>query len=733
MLITDISRSHHELPVQPILNEYPQTSKRRFNCGYFKQFPWIEYSINQDAVFCFSCRHLSSNIIRPGESYGNITFVDKGFRKWKDMKELLTQHDSSTKHKDSTVLWMQAKNVSAGKVESVANLVNCQRKSEVLENRNHLKILILATSYLARQGLAFRGNDETKDSSNKGNLVELLETMSELSPQLRERLKTRYGHYTSAEYQNDILHCLANTLRKNVVNSLGPYWALMVDESKDVSRKEQLSFVVRSTSSNGSVWEKPLGTFHMKKVDAESLTTAINKAVLENNLAWDKCVAQCYDGASVMSGSLRGVQARIKEIAPQVIYIHCHAHRLNLVLVNTVKNIPEIVDMFSIIQSVYVFLSVSGPRHELFVQAQIEENVQVLELERLVETRWSYWYRSVRKIKLRIQAIVNVLEAIALQTADKLAQAEAEGLRKRIHSISFLRCLLVAEKILGAVDSLSKELQNPSVDYLSTESLIQSTKEDLMSFRSTDTWNSIVVEAGAIGAEIGIAVNVDSFSSRPKRAHLMSKKLSEYFVLSTIGTTSVTEMTQTRPTDDSMRTGILYACVDKFISELDARFTVNCSVLKCVSALNPCSPNFLCPDTINELVKLYPTSGIDTIMIHTQMYSAKSFIQLQSLEKDVTLLTIQDVRTYLSHLPLGFSELLKLIDLVLTLPVTSVENERFFSCMKRVKTYMRNRCGDTRLSDLLVIASLHEDAKNVNFDAVIDDFGRLKQRRYPLF
>ena len=120
-------------------------------------------------------------------------------------------------------------------------------------------------------------------------------------------------------------------------------------------------------------------------------------------------------------------------------------------------------------------------------------------------------------------------------------------------------------------------------------------------------------------------------------------------------------------------------------------------------------------------------------MIHTQMYSAKSFIQLQSLEKDVTLLTIQDVRTYLSHLPHGFSELLKLIDLVLTLPVTSVENERFFSCMKRVKTYMRNRCGDTRLSDLLVIASLHEDAKNVNFDAVIDDFGRLKQRRYPLF
>lgn len=374
----DLSRSHYDLPVQPILNEYPQTSKRRFNCGYYKQFPWIEYSICQDAVFCFSCRHFNSNVVRPGETFGNITFVDKGFRKWKDIKELLTQHESSSKHKDTSLLWAQAKNVSEGKTESIANLINVQRKTDVLENRDHLKYLISAALYLARQGLAFRGDDESKESSNKGNFIELLEMMSDLSPKLRERLRSRYGHYTSAEYQNDILHCLANVLRQKTLDSLGPYWALMVDESKDIARKEQLSFVIRSTSSDGSVWEKPLGTFHMEKVDAESLAAAINNAVLENKLSWGKCVAQCYDGASVMSGNLRGVQARIKEIAPLVIYMHCHAHRLNLVLVNTIKHIPEIVDMFSIIQSVYVFISVSGPRHELFVRAQVDEKIEVL-------------------------------------------------------------------------------------------------------------------------------------------------------------------------------------------------------------------------------------------------------------------------------------------------------------------------------------------------------------------
>ena len=47
-------------------------------------------------------------------------------------------------------------------------------------------------------------------------------------------------------------------------------------------------------------------------------------------------------------------QAHTKGIAPHVLYIHCHAHCLNPV--NTIINKPEIVDMFSILQAIYVFL-----------------------------------------------------------------------------------------------------------------------------------------------------------------------------------------------------------------------------------------------------------------------------------------------------------------------------------------------------------------------------------------
>jgi len=247
----------------------------------------------------------------------------------------------------------------------------------------------MATAYLARQGVAFRGDNESDDSSNNGNFLELLELIGELSPQLRDRMAIRYGHYASPSYQNDIISCLAQSVRESVVGSIGPFWALLVDESKDASRKEQLSFCIRY-ACDGQIFEKPLGVSHMMEQNAEALATEIQQIVTTTKLSWENCVGQCFDGASVMSGHFNGVRPRIKAIAPHVAYVHCHAYRLNLVLMNTIRDIPEFVDVFSKVQSVYVFLTVSSPRHELFIHAQKESGLEVLELERLVETRWYY-------------------------------------------------------------------------------------------------------------------------------------------------------------------------------------------------------------------------------------------------------------------------------------------------------------------------------------------------------
>ena len=98
------------------------------------------------------------------------------------------------------------------------------------------------------------------------------------------------------------------------------------------------------------------------------------------------CVSQCYDGASVMSGKCAGVSAKILEKNTKAVYIHCCAHHLNLVLVDTVTAAE---DFFSLVQMLYVFMS-SSKAHEIFLEQQkVLKLCEEIHLKKLSDTRWA--------------------------------------------------------------------------------------------------------------------------------------------------------------------------------------------------------------------------------------------------------------------------------------------------------------------------------------------------------
>ena len=68
---------------------------------------------------------------------------------------------------------------------------------------------------------------------------------------------------------------------------------------------------------------------------------ALIVSFLEEYECLDKIVAQCYDGAAVMSSGQNGVQAKVKERAPIALFLHCRAHRLNLVLTQGASKLKE--------------------------------------------------------------------------------------------------------------------------------------------------------------------------------------------------------------------------------------------------------------------------------------------------------------------------------------------------------------------------------------------------------
>ena len=71
---------------------------------------------------------------------------------------------------------------------------------------------------------------------------------------------------------------------------------------------------------------------------ADGLAQALKENLDSLNLE-SKLIAQAYDGAAVMRGSINGVQVQMKKFFPHVHHVHCHAHQLNLIMATCNKRL----------------------------------------------------------------------------------------------------------------------------------------------------------------------------------------------------------------------------------------------------------------------------------------------------------------------------------------------------------------------------------------------------------
>ena len=137
-------------------------------------------------------------------------------------------------------------------------------------------------------------------------------------------------------------------------------FSLLADETKDVSKAEQVAIILRYVDINtASVYERFLTCVPAECLTAQGLSSYILETLRKYELEPKCIVSQGYDEASVMSGCLTGVQTQIKEVAPHALYIHCNAHCLNLCLVDSAKAVCGASEFFGLLETLYVFLSTS--------------------------------------------------------------------------------------------------------------------------------------------------------------------------------------------------------------------------------------------------------------------------------------------------------------------------------------------------------------------------------------
>ncbi len=134
-----------------------------------------------------------------------------------------------------------------------------QHNEEVHQNREMLRHHIDITILLAQQGMAFRGHDESPNSINSGNFIEMMQLLSKYSG--NKLLQQALGGRTvfsglSADIQNDLIlsiyEIVMREIKQRVANA--SYVSIMADESTDNGNCSQFCAVVRLVHE-GSVYE----------------------------------------------------------------------------------------------------------------------------------------------------------------------------------------------------------------------------------------------------------------------------------------------------------------------------------------------------------------------------------------------------------------------------------------------------------------------------------------------
>ena len=384
-------------------------------------------------------------------------------------------------------------------------------------------------------------------------------------------------------------------------------------------------------------------------------------------------------------------------------------------LVSTARKICSCDDFFGVLQLLHSFFSVSAKRHHQYIQTQKEHGEKPLEIPGLRDTRWACRFQCVRVVKMRIESVIKALEDIRENSNDGIERAQVMGILAQVGCWDFIFHLCLFFKVLGIINGVSEALQSDSIDLAAAMNLVSATLRTLVDCRSDEEYQIIFDNTMEIATSLAIPT-----SRQSRRVRTQSTRLRDMVVLESTGDHSV------EGDEETANRLVYFAVIDKFIGELKLRFNDSKNILLAIAACCPKATNFLDLVTLKPLIEQY---SLDLCKLENELPVAKAAISNAKESDKMELQEITDLVQFLIPMRVAFTELLKLLQLALTIPVTTASCERSFSSLKRIKSYLRSRMGQERLSFLAVLAIERE--ADIDLDKVIDIFAQ-KNRSIPL-
>ena len=446
-----------------------------------------------DKAFCYNCiQAYKEDKLRASNL--ELAFISKGFNNWKDASVKFKEHESSNCHKDSMIVTVDL----PSSVKDIAETLQRELTKQKSENRQMLLKILSNIRFLARQSIAIRGDGDEENS----NFIQLFKLRGEDDPKFSKWLEKKTDKYVSADIQNEFLKVMGLQVLRDITTSLhsAEFYSIMVDETTDVSNKEQAVLCFRWVSDDLIVHEDFVGLYGIENTEAKTLVNRILDVFLTRlNLSIKKLRGQCYDGASAMSGPRSGVAKQILDLESRAVYTHCYGHSLNLACMDTIKSSKVMQEALDITAEITKLVKLSPRRGTIFQRlkdelAPLDPGIRVL-----CPTRWTVKAEALKSIVDNIEVLQHLWEESLEYVKESEMRARILGVSDRMMKFDFFFGAILGETVLSHSDNLSRTLQKGDISASEGQGVAEMTVTSLKTLRTDDNfalfWSKVTKKA----------------------------------------------------------------------------------------------------------------------------------------------------------------------------------------------------------------------------------------------
>ena len=488
---------------------------------------------------------------------------------------------------------------------------------------------------------------------------------------------------TVIDIQKSLVFVLDNLL--NVELQECSAFSILCDESTDLSVHKNLIVYVRYVSRDGTLNTKLLGNVKIEDGTAAGITAALLNVLEERGLNVAHMVGFGSDGASVMTGRIRGVGVLLKEHAKHMVQIHCMAHRLALVCVDAVKDNAYMQEYQTKLGQLYTYFSRSAIRCDKLEQIQEVLGDEKVRLKEPIAVRWLAMHNAVIAIQKSWNSLVVFFKTDS--------SARATELKDFITSYAFVAFTALLCDVLHVITNLSKKLQTESMDISAVNVHINIALASLQGMRDDPS-------SGLLFGNFLHNLAPPMSTSESDHVHLSFEGI-DLSHSSEMDRTSFLELSE------------MY--LDSLIENLEVRLCNNSTrVLDAFCILEPRIAVIL---SVEERAKYYDILDSHFKVTKDAVEAAYAFVDVPLLKKELVRLTALFSGCYSGLRFDGFARMLllrhrddfpqacRLAELGLSLPVSTASCERGFSLQNRIKIKSRTRLLPENLERLMKLAA----------------------------